>query len=273
MCRKQLAVDSCFDPIGYVVLKGTFRAGQFPTLPRKVSVVVQFSVSVALILCTIVVIRQIEFAKSRPVGYDQELLITMAAHPGAGSNTYWHMNDNPNFIFAKINPAINANTALEKMAAVFHKYIPAAPFEYRFVDEEYQQKLGNEVKVSNLGTFFTILAVLISCMGLFGLAAFIAEQRTKEIGVRKVLGATVWSIWTLLTKEFLWLVTIALLIAIPIAWYAMHQWLQNYQIRTSITWWMVAATAAGALLITIITVSWQAIRAGLANPVKSLRTE
>jgi ABC-type antimicrobial peptide transport system permease subunit len=124
-----------------------------------------------------------------------------------------------------------------------------------------------------LAVFFTSFAIFISCLGLFGLAAFMAEQRMREIGVRKVLGATVGQLWGLLSRDFLGLICIAFLIALPLAWYGMHRWLQGYEYRTDIPVWIFGVVLAGALLITLATVSFQSIRASLANPVKSLRTE
>jgi putative ABC transport system permease protein len=120
---------------------------------------------------------------------------------------------------------------------------------------------------------FAVLAIFISCLGLFGLASFVAEQRTKEIGVRKVLGASVFDLWQLLSRDFVILVFISLFIATPTVYYFMHNWLQNYQYRTNLSWWIFAATGVGALLITLLTVSFQSIKAAIANPVKSLRTE
>ncbi|WP_315820381.1 FtsX-like permease family protein [Paraflavitalea speifideaquila] len=392
---------SSFQPVK--VLKGTFRVGRLAALPRKAAVVIQFTVSVALIICTIIVIRQIQFAKSRPLGYNQEGLVVMPnparstsaqfelvrnelqrqntiislagseapatdtwgstgsldwkgkdpqttfdfpitgvsvdygkavgwqlmagrdfSNPYPADTTslivneaavhfmkltnpvgeiitwnkqpytiigviknvvtespyepvkpsfFWRMNGIPNYVFAKINPAASPSVALQSMQAVFHKYIPAAPFEYKFVDEEYHRKFGNEERVGKLAGFFAVLAILISCLGLFGLASFIAEQRTREIGVRKVLGASVWSVWRLLSGEFVMLVFIALLMAVPLAYYFMYQWLQNYQYRVPMSWWIFATTGAGAIIITLLTVSFQAMKAALVNPVKSLKTE
>ena len=157
--------------------------------------------------------------------------------------------------------------------SIFKKYNPEQPFEYQFVDEDYAKKFGNEKRIATLASFFAILAIFISCLGLFGMASFVAEQRTKEIGVRKVLGASVFGLWRLLSKDFVVLVIISLLIAIPLAYYLMYGWLDNYQYRTKISWWIFAASGAGAILITLLTVSYQAIKAAIANPVKSLRTE
>jgi putative ABC transport system permease protein len=141
------------------------------------------------------------------------------------------------------------------------------------VDETYAQKFGDEQRVGKLGGFFAALAIFISCLGLFGMASFVAEQRIKEIGVRKILGATVMDLWMLLTKEFLLLVLLSCTIAIPLASYFLNNWLLNYQYRTGLSWWIFGVTGAGALVITILTVNFQAIKAALANPVKSLRTE
>ena len=134
-------------------------------------------------------------------------------------------------------------------------------------------KFANEERIGKLASCFAGLAIFISCLGLFGMASFMAEQRVKEIGVRKVLGATVFNLWQLLSKDFVVLVIIALLIASPTAYYFMKNWLQGYQYHTEINAWIFAAAAAGAMAITLLTVSYQGIKAALANPVKSLRSE
>jgi ABC-type antimicrobial peptide transport system permease subunit len=399
---------SSFKPIK--VLKGTFRAGRLAAIPRKTLVVVQFTVSVALIISTIVIYRQIQFAKDRPVGYNREGLImldmrsddfygkydllraellntgvvsnmsesmgtltevvsgnngfdwkgrnpnkdesfgtlavthehgktvgwqfiagrdfsrTLASDSSGvvineaaakyiellnpvGETITWKWRDNPpvpytilgvikdmvmdspyelveptmffvkplnggvSCINIRINPGVVMNQALSKIEAVFKKLIPSVPFDYQFVDEDYALKFAAEERIGKLAGFFTILAVFISCLGLFGLASFVAEQRTKEVGIRKVLGASVFNVWQLLSKEFVVLVTISLLIAIPIAYYFMHNWLQDYQYRADLSLWIFAAAGVGALVITLLTVSFQAIKAAIANPVKSLRTE
>ncbi|HLK27058.1 MAG TPA: ABC transporter permease [Puia sp.] len=392
---------SSFNPVK--VLKGTFKAGRFASVPRKVLVVVQFTVSVILIIGTIVIFQQIQFAKDRPIGYNRNGLVTMSvitdnihkhfdvikneltsngavasiAESNSPTTSVWSTNSgfdwkgkdptqgvefpnidvsedygktvgwqiiagrdfskdfisdtaafilnesaakfigfkNPigeivkwdgepfkiigivkdlitespyepirptlyhtytypgNVITAKLNPLASASQSLKKIEAAFKKYNPSEPFNYKFIDEAYAQKFGNEQRIGKLASFFAVLAIFISCLGLFGMASFIAEQRTKEIGVRKVLGASVFNVWRLLSKEFVMLVIISLLIAIPSAYYFMHNWLQNYQYRTGISWWIFAAAGIGALMITIITVSYQAIKAAVANPVKSLRTE
>jgi putative ABC transport system permease protein len=390
---------SAFDPIK--VLKGVFRTGRFASLPRKVLVVTQFTVSITLIVGTIIVFRQIQYAKDRPVGYAREGLITiplnlnawdhrdafrndllqtgsvanMAVSSQAASNFNnnnsldWSGRDanlivffrdvnvthefgktvgwtiaqgrdfsrdfasdstaailsesavkamglkNPigqivryngekNFtvvgivkdmvtqspydpmqpsvffcsgwmsvVTIRMKAGTPVNEALAKIAAVFKKYGADTPFEYKFVDDVYARKFSNEVRIGNLASVFAILAIFISCLGLFGLASFVAEQRTKEIGVRKVLGATVFILWKMLSKDFALLILASCAIAIPLAWYFLNQWLQNYTYHTQISWWIFAATIAGALAITILTVSFQAIKAAIANPIKSLRSE
>jgi ABC-type antimicrobial peptide transport system permease subunit len=392
---------SSFKPVK--VLKGSFRVGRFASVPRKVLVVLQFTVSVILIVGTIIVFRQIQFAKDRPVGYSRDGLIMVHVvtndihdHFAAINNelknsgaisemaesssdgTFVDENDNgfewqgkdpslqgnfnvvfssvdfgktigwqikegrdfskdfatdssgiilnetavkfmnlkdplgqiitwdkrpyhvigvikdmvmespyepvmrtvfvldpgaQNMINLRIDPSASAHEALIKIENVFKKYNPAQPFEYKFVDDEYAQKFGEEERIGKLSSFFAILAIFISCLGLFGMASFMAEQRVKEIGVRKVLGASVFNLWRLLSKDFVGLVIISLIISIPIAYYFMSKWLQDYDYRTEISWWIFAVTGFGALLITLLTVSFQAIKAAIANPVKSLRTE
>ena len=393
---------SRFEPIK--VLKGTFRVGKFASLPRKVLVVIQFTFSIALIIGTIIVFQQIQYAKNRPVNYRSEGLITvMMSTPdlyghydairsdllatnvvdnmaesscpttgvwsnqigfnwqGKDPNTLpsfgtiavtedfgktigWQVKEGRDFSkeFATDSLAIVLNesavkqvgmkrdivgqtiqfndknhtvigvvkdmimespykpvvptvflydrnwanvitiaikhgapvkTSLSKIEAVFKKYNPGAPFDYTFNDDDYAKKFADEERVGNLATFFTILAIFISCLGLFGLASFVAEQRKKEIGVRKVLGASIYNLWQMLSKEFALLVFISCFVAIPLAWYYLNSWLQQYEYRTPISIWIFIISGIGALAITLITVSFQAIKAAMANPVKSLRTE
>jgi putative ABC transport system permease protein len=162
---------------------------------------------------------------------------------------------------------------LSKIENIWHKDLPAVPFEYSFLDDEVQKQYTAEITLSRIINLFTIMAIFISCLGLFGLAAFSAEQRKKEIGVRKVLGASVTGIVQLLSKDFLILVGVAIVIATPVSWWAMHKWLQAFVYRIDISWWMFALAGSIAILIALITVSFQAIKAAVANPVKSLRTE
>jgi putative ABC transport system permease protein len=173
----------------------------------------------------------------------------------------------------RLKPTVPTKDAIAKIETIFKKYSPNFTFNYRFVVDDYAQKFTDEVKIGKLARVFAILAIFISCLGLFGLTSFVAEQRSKEIGVRKILGASVISVWRLLTKEFVLLVFISLFIAIPLAYYYMKGWLENYQYRTSISWWVFVLAGAGAILITLLTVSFQAIKAAIVNPVKSLRTE
>jgi ABC-type antimicrobial peptide transport system permease subunit len=393
---------SRFEPIK--VLKGTFRVGRFASLPRKILVVIQFTFSIALIIGTIIVFKQIQYAKNRPVNYRSEGLLTvmmstpdlyghydalrsdllatgvvddMAESSSPTTNVWsnqigfnWQGKD-PNSLpsfgtiavtedfgktigwqikggrdfskdFATDSAAMILNesavkqvgmkqdivgqtiqfndknylvigvikdmimespykpvtptvflydrnwanvitvaikqgapikSSLSKIEGVFKKYNPGAPFDYTFNDEDYAKKFADEERIGNLATFFTILAIFISCLGLFGLASFVAEQRKKEIGVRKVLGASTYNLWRMLSKEFALLVFISCFIAIPLAWYYLDNWLQRYDYRTPISFWIFIASGVGALAITLITVSFQAIKAALANPVKSLRTE
>jgi hypothetical protein len=208
----------------------------------------------------------------RVIGVVEDLLVQSPYQPVRPS--LFHIETGrPNVAIMKINPEMSPKTALGKIQAAFAKNDPASVFEFQFIDAEYAQKFGDEVRTGKLATFFAILAIFISCLGLFGLASFVAEQRTKEIGVRKVLGATILSVWGLLSKEFVALVLISCVLAIPLSWYYLHGWLQQFEYRTSISWWIFAAAVLGALLITLLTVSYQAIRAALANPVKSLRSE
>lgn len=391
---------SSFRPVK--VLKGTFKAGRLAAIPRKVLVVTQFTVSVTLIVCTIIVYRQIEFAKNRPVGYSRESLVSIptsngnihghfeavkdeltragiisemaesespttgiwnttsgVSWPGKdpslstdigvvtassdyGKTVHWELKegrnfskdfsdsssfilneaavhfmglkdpvgtqitwwgkpytivgvvknmviespyDNPgavvyslskepgNMALLKLNPSITAKDAIAKIEPVFKKFSPDEPFEYHFVDEEYAKKFDNERRVEQLAGVFAVLAVVISCLGLFGLTSFVAEQRKKEIGVRKVLGASVLSVWNLLSKDFVMLVLVSFIVAFPLAYFFMHSWLQHYEYRTTISWWIFAAAGLGAMLITLLTISFQSIKAAIANPVKSLRTE
>ena len=398
---------SSFQPVK--VLKGTFRVGRYAALPRKVLVVVQFTVSVALIIGTFIVFQQIQHSKNRPIGYDREGLIQIPLSSGAFDGKYdflrqeflnsgavvemssssspttavysnrsgflWEgkpegfqedlawtevspeyvkslglkiiagrdfsrefasdsnavilnktavkymglkepigaiirdddeedpapprtvvgvIDDmimqspyepvkqsmyvydkygNASYYNLRLNPSQPASKSIAAIEQIYKKNFPDLPFEYKFVDEEYAAKFSSEERVGKLAGVFTGLAILISCLGLFGLASFMAEQRTKEIGVRKVLGASVVSLWQLLSKDFVLLVLIALLIASPLAWYFMDGWLQKYTYRTDLAWWVFVSAGVGAIMITLLTVSFQAVKAALMNPVKSLRSE
>jgi putative ABC transport system permease protein len=397
-----------FQPVK--VLKGaTARLGRFASMPRKVLVSIQFTVSITLVICTIIIYSQVQYAKNRPVGYSRNGLmmvamkseefynksdiliselkntgvvdeIALSQSPPTGvwsansgftwkGNTLgydefaslsispeyartvgwqfisgrnfskelasdsagfvinetaaklmgfqspvgetvfwkskWMTNDlrkqfkiigvvkdmvmespfekarptvfvlmgNPNWLNIKINPGVSAASALSKIERVFKKLTPSVPFEYKFADQEYDAKFRSEERVGKLALFFAILAIFISCLGLFGLASFVAEQRTKEIGIRKVLGASIANLWQMLSKDFVILVIISAVISTPVASYAMQEWLAKYSYHTEISWWIFALSGTGALVVTLLTVSYQAIRAALLDPVKSLRSE
>ncbi|HEY4337156.1 MAG TPA: FtsX-like permease family protein, partial [Puia sp.] len=187
--------------------------------------------------------------------------------------TVFRLGGNANWIYARIHPAMGVSAALTAIEGVYKRLAPNTVFEYHFADEEFARKFATEVQIGRLAGLFAVLAVFISCLGLFGMATFVAEQRTKEIGVRKVLGATVANLWGLLSREFLGLVLLSICIAAPAAYFFMHTWLQRYSYRTGIPWYIFALAGGGALAITLMTVSYQSIRAALANPVKSLRSE
>jgi putative ABC transport system permease protein len=150
---------------------------------------------------------------------------------------------------------------------------PGMPFSYRFLDDAFDNMYRAEQRMGKLALGFSILAIVVACMGLFGLATYAAEQRIKEIGIRKVLGASVSGIVNMLSVDFIKLILISAMIAFPIAWWAMHKWLMNFAYRIDISWWIFLVAAAIALFIALTTISYQAIRAALMNPVKSLRTE
>ncbi|MEP7323716.1 MAG: ABC transporter permease, partial [Saprospiraceae bacterium] len=384
---------SSFQPVK--VLKGTFSAGRFASLPRKVLVVLQFTVSITMVIGTIVVFRQIEFAQNRPVGYNRDGLVMMNLSGGVfrhiealrnelknagvieelavshspatavwnsnggfewegmdpnlatdfpnnavsyefGKTIGWtvkegrdfsrnfstdslsfiinesaakyigfkdpvgktikrenvtykiigvvkdlvvqspydaiqpsvyHLsNEQENIVTIRLSPNRSVKESLSMIETLFKKYSPEVPFSYKFIDDEYSRKFGDEQRIGKLATLFAVLAIFISLLGLFGLASFVASKRTKEIGVRKVIGASVINIWKLLSRDFLVLVLISCLIAGPIAYYSMNSWLQKYTFRTGISWWVFGLTAAGAMLVTLMTVSFQAIKAAIANP-------
>lgn len=384
------------------VLKGAFKAGKDASLPRKVLVVAQFSISLSLIIGTLVVFRQIQYAKDRPVGYDRAGLINIPINtdsldrhyealrtsllntgvvggvanastlltafyqnnamewPGMteeqksiffreiyvngdfGSTIGWTVVQGRDFSRAyptdsiaaivnekgaralgfknpigktfrlenrgytiigvtkdmisnnpydTIQPAVflgqgghsidivrikagtPIRTALSTIEAVYKQYNPASPFIYHFNDDAYAEKFVTETRIGNLAGVFSGLAILISCLGLFGLASFVAEQRTKEIGVRKVLGAGVVRLWALLSGDFLQLVALSMAIAMPLIGLAMNKWLQSYTVHTYLSPWIFVLAGAGMLFITLCTVSFQALKAALMNPVKSLRNE
>ena len=164
-------------------------------------------------------------------------------------------------------------TALENIQSVYKKYDAQTPFSYTFMDDAFNAQYKAEDRLASIFSIFTLITVMLATLGLFGLAAFTIEQRTKEIGIRKVLGASLSSINQLLSTDFLKLVVLAIAIASPIAWWAMHKWLQGFAYRITIQWWVFAAAGLSAIIISVITVSYHAIRAAVANPVNSLRSE
>jgi ABC-type antimicrobial peptide transport system permease subunit len=182
-------------------------------------------------------------------------------------------DDSASYYNMRLNPNQSTGENLAVIERVFKEHFPNIPFQYDFVDQEYGKKFAAEERIGTLSGVFTALAILISCLGLFGLTSFVAEQRTKEIGVRKVLGASVFNVWNMLSKDFLKLVIVSCFIAVPIAYFVMNGWLQEYPYRVILKWWIFALAMVGAMLVTVITVSFQAIKAARANPVKSLRTE
>jgi len=167
----------------------------------------------------------------------------------------------------------NIGNSINSVRKVCNKFTPEYPIEYKFLDENFEQMYNAEDKLKSLLTIFTSIAIFVGCLGLFGLAAYTAERRRREVGIRKVLGASTENVVLLLSKDFITLVVISLIIASPVAWYFMNKWLQDFAYRISISWWMFVIAAIVAIGIAFITVSFQAIKAAIANPVKSLRTE
>jgi putative ABC transport system permease protein len=172
----------------------------------------------------------------------------------------------------KVNTG-NVTSLVGQIENTWKKMAPGMPFSYRFLDQSFDEMYRTEQRIGKIAMIFSVLAILIACLGLFGLAAFIAEQRTKEIGIRKVLGASVRGIVQLLSKDFVRLVVIAFVISAPLAWYFMHKWLQDFAYRIQIGWWVFVIAGILALGIALLTISMQAIKAALANPVKNLRSE
>jgi len=177
------------------------------------------------------------------------------------------------YMYVRLKKQVDIEQAVAKIESIVKSNNPGYPFNYIFVDDEFGRLFKSEMLIGKLSRIFALLAIVITCLGLFGLAAYTAERRTKEIGIRKVLGASVSGITSLLSKEFLKLVIVSSVISFPVAWWLMHNWLQSYAYRTQINWWVFILAASLALCIAVFTISFQAIKAALANPVKSLRTE
>ena len=182
------------------------------------------------------------------------------------------LGNNTGGLLVKVNTAdVTAFLAAAKQR--WAAFSPAGPFSYYFLDDQFAHLYSAEQRTGRLFTAFTIIAILIAGLGLFGLAAYMAEQRTREIGIRKVLGASVGSVLLLVSREFLLLVGLAFLIAVPVTWWAMDRWLREFAYRTPVSWWIFPLAGVGALAIAILTISFQATKAATANPIKSLRSE
>jgi ABC-type antimicrobial peptide transport system permease subunit len=181
--------------------------------------------------------------------------------------------DNFGYMYVRVKTGIDKEKAMNTITGIMKKNNPGYPFDYIFVNDEFNRVFKSENLIGKLSRIFALLAIVISCLGLFGLAAYTAERRTREIGIRKVLGATVSGITRLLSRDFLHLVLFSAVIAFPVSWWVMHKWLQNYAYRVGIDWWIFILAGLLALLVAVFTISFQSIRAAIANPVKSLRTE
>jgi len=207
------------------------------------------------------------------VGVIKNFIISSPYQPVNPMIVYGSKHWSYSAITFKLNSNYPTSRNLKVAEGIFKKYNPAYPFQYSFVDQEYQQKFSDEQRTGTFATVFAVLTIFISCLGLFGLAAYMAENRSKEIGIRKVLGASVMNIMQLLTKEFVALVIVAIVIASPIGWWLMNKWLQDYSYRIHISWLIFACSGLVAIIIAIITVSFQAGKAAVANPVKSIKME
>lgn len=206
------------------------------------------------------------------IGVVKDILVESPFEPTRQA-VYMIKYNNTNCIELKLNPEKSAGESLAAIKTIFNKHVPNVPFEYEFVDETFATKFATIERIRKLSTIFAFFAIFISCLGLFGLASFIAEQRTKEIGVRKVVGAKLFNLWKLLSTDFIKLVLLSIIIATPLAYYGVTRWLNNYTYQTKISWWVFVIAGIGAIAITLLTVSFQAIKASLKNPIESLRTE
>ncbi len=208
----------------------------------------------------------------RVIGVVEDILAESPFEP-VRQAVYMIKYDNTNWIEIKLNPERSTSEALASVASIVTKHVPNVPFDYKFVDDTFAKKFVAIERIQKLSTIFAFFAIFISCLGLLGLASFMAEQRTKEIGIRKVIGASVFNLWKLLSQDFVKLVLIAIIIATPFAYYGVILWLDNYTYKTEVSWWIFVSSGLGALAITLLTISFQAIKAAIANPIKSLRTE
>jgi hypothetical protein len=205
------------------------------------------------------------------IGVIRDMVVTSPFNPV--KQAVYYLRDAQNFLNIRINPNTGAHAAMDVIKKTCKRYDPGTVVGFQFVNDVYAGKFRDEERVGTLAGFFAILAIFISCMGLFGMASYMAEQRVKEIGVRKVLGASVFSLWNLMSREFVFLVVIALVIATPVARWLMSGWLAHYEYRSTLPWWIFAGTGAMAIVITMLTVSYQSIKAARRNPVKALRSE
>lgn len=206
------------------------------------------------------------------IGVTDDVVMASPFRPVDPMMMIYHPNSS-GFIQIRLADKVKPQDAILALSGIFKKHTPSVPFEYQFIDEQFNRKFVTEDLISKLANIFAGLAIFICCLGLSGLAAFTVQKRIREIGIRKVMGASVRQVLLLLSREFLLLVAIALLIAVPIAWYAMHEWLQQYAYRTSIAIWQFAAAGVFILLLTLITVCLNAMRAARMKPAMSLRTE
>ncbi len=206
------------------------------------------------------------------IGVVKDMLIESPFEP-VRQAVYMINYGNTNWIELKLNPQKSVAEALTSIKSVMTKQVPKVPFSYQFVDDNFAEKFKAIERISKLSTIFAFFAIFISCLGLFGLASFVAEQRTKEIGIRKVVGATVFNLWKLLSTDFVKLVLLSIVVATPLAYYGISKWLNNYTYQTEISWWVFVLAGAAVILITLITVSFQALKVAVSNPIKSLRTE
>jgi ABC-type antimicrobial peptide transport system permease subunit len=206
------------------------------------------------------------------VGVVNDALMISPFAPADPTMFYIDGNNKSNLIY-RLPEGVATGDAMARLASVFNKFNPAFPYSYEFSDEVYAKKFDQEVLIGKLAGVFAALAIFISCLGLFGLATYVAEQRTKEIGIRKVLGASTSQVWMLLSKDFILLVLTSCMVASPLAYYFLQDWLQKYEYRIEIGYSVFVVAACMALVITLVTISFQAIKAALANPVKSLRSE
>jgi ABC-type antimicrobial peptide transport system permease subunit len=182
-------------------------------------------------------------------------------------------NGMQNVALLRLNPKRSPKESLSLIEPIYKKYNPDRNFDYHFTDDAFAQKFGNEERVGTLASTLACLAIFISCLGIFGLSSFTAEQRTKEIGVRKVLGASVYDLWSMMSKDFVVLTVLSCLIAMPIAYLLLNDWLESFSYRMGVPVWTFGAATGLTLLITLFTVSWHTLAAAGSNPVKSLRVE